>query len=178
MWPDEEPCVAGDGCTGASIVAVFRPEPSTVLDALEAFLQLLASSVEDAGLESWVERDLTFSQMRVIMILGQAEGPLPINEVAGRMRLSVAATGRNVEQLVKSGMVDRAEDEHDRRVKRVSLSTKGRQQIQELMAVKRGRALEVLRQLEPADHVRLLAALTPILARLGTPGPEREEMTV
>lgn len=126
----------------------------------------MQADVQDAGLESLVDMDLTLSQARGLMILGQAGEPLPINELAARMRLSVAATGRNVDQLVRSGLVDRAEDEHDRRVKRVSLSVRGRDQMRYFMDAKRGRALTFLQELDSGDHVRLLAALTPILARL------------
>lgn len=133
-------------------------------------MHVLMSNVEDAGLESLVENELTFSQARVIMVLGQTTEPLSINELATRIHLSVAAAGRNVEQLVQSGLVDRVEDEADRRIKRISLSTSGRAQISQFMAVKRSRALDMLNGLEPEDRVRLLAAFTPILARQGPTG--------
>lgn len=146
---------------------MFDPDAASVLSALEAFMQVLMSNVEDAGLEALTETELTFSQARTIMVLGQSGEPLPINELAGKIHLSVASAGRNVEQLVKAGLVDRVEDDADRRVKRVSLSDQGRRQIGQFISAKRGRALEILRRLDPEDRVRLLAAFTPILAKLG-----------
>ena len=125
----------------------------------------LHTDQHDAGLESLVEMELTLSQARSVMALACAAQPLPINELAARLRLSVAATGRNVDQLVRSGLVDRVEDEHDRRIKRISLSDKGREQVHHFLNAKRSRALAFLRRLDPDDHARLLAALTPIVAR-------------
>lgn len=157
---------------------MFNPDASTVLDALKAFMHMLTSNVEDAGLESLVENELTISQARVIMVLGHTPEPVPINELAARIQLSVASAGRNVEQLVRTGLVDRVEDENDRRIKRVSLSIKGRERINGFVAARRGRALDVLARLEPEDRVRLLAALAPILARLGSTSSTPEELAV
>lgn len=140
-------------------------------------MQVLMSNVEDAGLESMLDSDMTFSQARAIMALGQSGEPLPINELATRIQLSVAAAGRNVEQLVRAGLVDRVEDDADRRIKRVSLSEKGRGQISQFVTAKRSRAIEVINSLEPDDRVRLLAAFTPILAKLGTATCFPEEFT-
>ncbi len=155
-------------CVGVSITGVFDPGAASVLSALEAFMQVLMSNAEDAGFESLMDSELTFSQARTIMVLGQSGEPLPIKDLAARIQLSVAAAGRNVEQLVRAGLVDRVEDGADRRIKRVSLSAKGREQIGQFVRAKRSRALTVLEGLSPDDRVRLLAAFTPILATFGT----------
>lgn len=132
------------------------------------------ADMQDAGLERLVEMELTLSQSRLIMILGHDCGPLPINEMAGRLRLSLAATGRNVEQLVRAGLVDRAEDERDRRIKRISLSQHGREQVRQFLALRRSRAVTFLGRLNPRDRARLLTALTPILIHLETTGRTQE----
>lgn len=142
------------------------PEPPAVLAALNTFMLALHTDVRDAGLDSLVEMELTLSQARAVMTLARAPAPLPIYELASRLRLSVAATGRNVDQLVRSGLLDRVEDERDRRIKRISLSAKGRERVEYLMDVKRAGTLAFLQRLAPEDHARLLAALTPILDRL------------
>lgn len=148
-----------------------------MLGALEAFMHVLMGHVEDAGLQILADNELTFSQARVIMALGKLPEPTPINELANRINLSVASAGRNVEQLVQTGIVDRVEDDADRRIKRVSLSAKGRDLISDLMASKRSQALAVLNQLEPDDRVRLLAAFTPVIARFGATECFSEEIT-
>ena len=156
---------------------MITSEPAAVLDALEEFLVAMHTEIHDAGLASLVDMELTLSQARSIMSLARAPQPLSINELAAQLHLSVAATGRNVDHLVRSGLVDRVEDEHDRRVKRISLSRKGRDQVHRFLSAKRTRALAFLRRLDPDDHARLLAALTPIVARLHQPHETQEPST-
>ncbi len=76
------------------------------------------------------------------------------------------ATGRNVDQLVNQGLINRQEDPRDRRIKRVSLTQQGRAQVARALTVKRASMSAFLDRLEPDDHARLLAALAPILARI------------
>lgn len=129
-------------------------------------MQALHMNLQESSLESLAATEWTLSQARSIMILAQASAPLPINELATRLQLSVAATGRNVDQLLKQGLLDRQEDPRDRRIKRVSLTPQGRAQVARALTIKRASMSAFLDQLEPDDHTRLLAALTPILARV------------
>lgn len=126
----------------------------------------LHMDLRESSLESLATTEWTLSQARSVMFLAQASEPLPINELAARLQLSVAATGRNVDQLVKQGLVDRQEDDRDRRIKRLSLTAEGRQQVARVLDLKRASMITFLDRLEPEDHARLLAALTPILARI------------
>lgn len=142
-----------------------------LLDALEAFGQWLQSGAVSSGLEAWTDWDYTFSQLRMVMILGQSREPLAVNELSARVGLSIAAGGRSIEKLVRSGVVQRIEDEHDRRIKRVSLSAQGRAKLRDLDTIKRHYAAEMLARLEAADRDQLLTALTAILASI-SPHPE------
>ncbi len=126
-------------------------------------MQALHMNLQEAGLDSLAAKEWTLSQARSIMILARVPDPLPINELAAQLQLSVAATGRNVDQLVKQGLLDRQEDDRDRRIKRISLTAQGREQVAQVLAIKRASMATFLGRLESADHARLLAALTPIL---------------
>jgi MarR family transcriptional regulator, 2-MHQ and catechol-resistance regulon repressor len=53
-------------------------------------------------------------------------GPQTMNELAGRMYLSVSTLTRVVDQIVAKGYATRKEDERDRRVRRVQLTGKGK----------------------------------------------------
>src|SRR5680860_1621844 len=100
--------------------------PSSELhQVLEEFLVRLFNASESEGMDTLVDMDLTFSQARTIFILAQAREPVAIHAVAERLRLSVAAAGRNIDQLVKLDLVERRENPADRRVKLVSLSGSG-----------------------------------------------------
>lgn len=146
--------------------------PSTateVLDALEQFIGHIHCSTQNAGLETLIDVDLSFSQAKSLFVLSQNPTPIPIHELAESLRLSVGATGRNVEQLVKHGFVDRQEDEADRRIKRISLTAAGHDLIAGFRAHQRQNALEFVEALPQEDRERLLAALLPIIDRCAAP---------
>jgi len=144
-----------------------------VLDALERFFGQMHCGAQNAGLETLIDVDLSFSQAKSLFVLSQSPTAIPIHELAESLRLSVGATGRNVEQLVRHGFVDRLEDESDRRIKRISLTAAGHDLIAGFRAHQRQNALELVQSLPQEDRDRLLAALRPIIDRFESPLPEQ-----
>lgn len=148
-----------------------------LLGVLESFVGRLHCGIQSAGIEALIAADLTFSQMRTLLVLTQHAEPIPIHEVATRLELSVAAGGRNVDQLVRLGLVDRVEDDVDRRVKRISLSGAGRDLIATFKDGQRRYALELLADVDERDARRLVDALRPVVAKLGCPDPAAEQIS-
>jgi DNA-binding MarR family transcriptional regulator len=155
-----------NSCDVVRIFFVKEAEPVEVLDALEIFMGQIHCAGEEAGLETLIETDLSFSQFRSLLILSQESAPAPIHEVAQKLHLSVAATGRNLDRLVREGLVERQEDEFDRRIKRISLSTSGRTLITGFHQQRRSHVLSFLTGLPAADRQRLIDALAPINSRI------------
>lgn len=145
-----------------------------LLGILEAFIGRLHCGAQGAGIETLVAADLTFSQMRTLLVLSQQTQPIPIHEIASRLGLSVAAAGRNVDQLVRLGIVDRIEDELDRRIKRISLSGAGFELIAAFKDGQRRYALGLLADIDECDAQRLIEALRPVVAKLGCLEPPVE----
>ncbi|RVW06201.1 MarR family transcriptional regulator [Rhodococcus spongiicola] len=114
--------------------------------------------------DNLLELDLTFSQVRVLFTLAHRDEPLPINEVAEKLGLSMAAAGRNIDQLVRHGLVDRREDERDRRVKRVSLSAAGHAAATRHVEHRREQLRRFASLIPESDRSRLIEALKPVLA--------------
>jgi DNA-binding MarR family transcriptional regulator len=56
------------------------------------------------------------------LIVLSLEGPMSVSELAGRVGLTVATTSLMVGELSRAGLVERSEDEHDRRRTIVSLT--------------------------------------------------------
>lgn len=145
-----------------------------LLGALEVLVGHLHCGAQSAGIDALLAADLTFSQMRTLLVLTQQPEPSPIHEIATRLELSVAAAGRNVDQLVRLGLVDRVEDDADRRIKRISLSGRGRTLIATFKDGQRRYALQMLADVDEHDAQRLIDALGPVIAKLGCSEPAAE----
>lgn len=107
--------------------------------------------------------DLTFSQMKVMFVLGAHEETLPVNEIADRVHLSLAATGRTVDKLVGLELVDRREDPADRRVKLISLTDAGVEFVQSHLTVRDELVHQFVSGLPETLRQGLTAALRPIV---------------
>ena len=133
-------------------------------EVLQQFLMRCMSSAEAQGIDRLVELELSISQAKTVFALAQAGQPLPINAIAEQIRLSVAATGRNIDQLVKMGLVARREDENDRRVKLVTITEAGRDVADQHLEARRTALRAMVARLSPDEADRLHDALQPILA--------------
>ena len=133
-------------------------------EALGEFFQRIFSLAESGSMDSLIELDVSFTQARTMFLLAHTDGPLPINEIASQLGLSVAATGRNIDQLVKLGIVERYENPDDRRVKLVSLSPTGFEVADQQFEQKRRAVRTFVDRLSATEAENLTQALRPILA--------------
>lgn len=65
-------------------------------------------------MSAFADIDLTFSQVRMLMVLAHADAALPITRIAVRLGLTLASAGRNVDRLLHEELVERNEDVRDR----------------------------------------------------------------
>jgi DNA-binding MarR family transcriptional regulator len=95
----------------------------------------------------------------------ERHGPITLGELAGREQVAPPTITKVVEKLETHGLVTRTTDLADRRVNRVTVTTKGTKQL----AVYRSRRTEWLASrlqgLTPDERQQLIAAL-PLLERL------------
>jgi len=133
-------------------------------EVLEQFFMRCMNMGESQGIDRLIELELSISQAKTLFVLAQAAEPLPINAIAEHIRLSVAAAGRNIDQLVRMGLVERREDETDRRVKLVTITDAGHATTDQHFEAKRSSMRAMISRLSPAEGDRLLEALKPIVA--------------
>ena len=133
-------------------------------EALGEFFQRIFSLGEAGTMDRMIELDVSFTQARTMFLLAHCAGPLPINGIASKLGLSVAATGRNIDQLVKLGIVERQENPDDRRVKLVSLSPQGFEIADQQIEQKRQAVRMFVDRLSATEAENLTRALRPILA--------------
>lgn len=137
--------------------------PDELYDAVESFVMRLMNLAASDGIDAMVDLDLSFSQARMLFLLAKTGEPQPIHLIARGIGLSDAAAGRNVEQLLKLGVVERRESPDDRRVKLVSLTATGETFVMSHMDAKREAIRSFARALPDDQRDTLHSALSDIL---------------
>lgn len=72
------------------------------------------------------ELDLSLTQMKALHMLDACAEELSVKELSERLAVSLPGASRIADGLLRRGLLERREDEHDRRVKRVRISPGGR----------------------------------------------------
>lgn len=139
------------------------PSVVDVTDAIHEFVSRLVNDANSNTVDhSFMHSDLGFSHFKSLLVL-RAKGSLSVNELADQLSLSVAATGRAVDKLVQSGLVDRREDPADRRVKRVSLTAEAEKELASWMGAKEDRVRDFVGSLPDPLRERLFSVLTEVV---------------
>lgn len=102
---------------------------------------------------------LSFTQVNILMRLYHG-GPLAVSDLGGHLGITNAAVSQAIDRLVKDALIERAEDLQDRRVKRLTLTEKGRALIARGIE-RRGQWIARLTEAFTADQrAMIISALT------------------
>jgi DNA-binding MarR family transcriptional regulator len=132
---------------------------------LAGFFRYVTLSSQGDFLEAVSERDLSLSQLKALSMLDGQPDALSVKALAGELGLSLPAASRAVDALFKRGLVERAEDATDRRVKRIRLTSAGRKLVGELAAIRLADLEQLLQTFSAGERRKLSAALETILER-------------
>jgi DNA-binding MarR family transcriptional regulator len=143
------------------------PAPARLAGDLLAMLGHVIHSQQHRVFRAAADLDLTLAQLQGLCALRSADRPLALHDLVDSMGLSVGATSRAVDALVRAGLVTRTEDALDRRVKRVALTDAGRDVLERLNEARRAGLETFAETLSPEEREGLSDALRPILDRLG-----------
>src|SRR6202047_4484489 len=102
--------IPGQDTTGVHVWLVF-------MKAFQALLPHAAGSIK--------RTELGDSDFRVLEVLLH-KGPLPVNTIGKKDWLTPGSISVAVDRLVRKGLVSRKDHPHDRRVRKVELTPKGR----------------------------------------------------
>lgn len=91
---------------------------------IERFTRMMFSRVIERLAVVIAEEDLSFSQVAGLHIIDQTER-VSIQDLALRLNLSLSATSRLVDDLVTRELLDRVEDQENRRSKLLTLTSRG-----------------------------------------------------
>jgi len=130
-----------------------QPDLQNTLHAeLQAGLMRVLRSLVFRGDSRLPFQDLPISQFKCLHVIAEAEG-LKMLEVSSRMEVGLPAASQIVDRLVKKGLLNRQQDQQDRRVVRLSLSDHARESIDIYRALRQSRLSEVLEHLSE-DELR------------------------
>jgi len=142
-------------------------------DGLSDLITYLMKTAQSDAFEYISELDLSMSQVRMLFLVDASPHAPALHELAAELGLSMAATGRAADGLVRVAMVTRHEDETDRRVKRIKLTPSGHDLVVRLPAARMDDLRRFAVLLSEEERTQLVEALAPILTR-----PEIRALTI
>ena len=132
---------------------------------LADILRFLIQTTGNEFLQAVEDAELSLTQLKALHVLADDE-ELSLNGMAERLGgLSLPTVSRAVDSLVQRGYVRRTEDAADRRMKRVSLTAKGRRTIDKLVGIRAAEFERALESMTDDQRDQLARALEPILER-------------
>jgi DNA-binding MarR family transcriptional regulator len=132
---------------------------------LYSFMGYLLKAGSGDYFRTVAELDLTLTQLKALHILDAPGTEETLKSLAERLELSLPAVSRAVENLHQRGLVERHEDQADRRMKRVTATDAGRHATSTLHDARLSALKEFSATLTHPQRRRLAAALAPVLAR-------------
>ena len=106
--------------------------------------------------------DYSFPQMATLLLLDE-EGEQTIKGMAELLGRSFSATSRLLDQLVVRGMINRREDERDRRVKRVAITAQGRSFIETIEQRRADAQIAVIEYLSPEERAEVVRGMVLLI---------------
>ena len=131
---------------------------------LGALVNFLIKAATPEMFRTLSEMGLSLTQIKVLHML-ESGAERSLKELAETFSMSLAAMSRSVDDLHQRGLVERREDDLDRRIRRVRIMPAGREIVERLAAARLSQLAEFLDTLSAADRKRLAAAIAPLLER-------------
>jgi DNA-binding MarR family transcriptional regulator len=123
--------------------------------------------------QSWCMRQLSMTHLHVLLLL-QIEGALSMSRLAEMLDVSMPNATGIVGRMEERGLVERLDDERDRRRVLVALTQKGRDAIEEMDVTRREHLGRILAELTPEQQANCLRAVRDIRAAAERLDSERD----
>ena len=133
---------------------------TAAVDCMLATSRLITAVV--AQTLATVEESISVPQLRVLVML-QYDGPMNLTSVAEGLGVNPSNASRTCDKLATAGLVERRDDERDRRHLKISLTEKGQRLVDSLMDERRVLFDEIVAGMKPVDQRRLSRALGAFL---------------
>jgi DNA-binding MarR family transcriptional regulator len=106
--------------------------------------------------------DLSITQMKTLHVLAEGGSELSVKELSDRLGLSLPGASRIVDALLRRGWLERREDTHDRRMKRVGITPDGVNVVDRIETARLAGLEDYAASLTPEQRNRLSSALSDL----------------
>jgi len=145
------------------VQATHRTAPDPSVPAVSAaLLDLWQHLMHASNTEFFAileELDVSIMQVKMLEALGSADVELSVKELSERLSCSLPSSSRTIETLLQRGWLERREDAHDRRVKRVLVTAAGRDVIGRVNNVRLQNIERFVATLDDRRRAKLAGAL-------------------
>ncbi|MEV0947691.1 MarR family transcriptional regulator [Rhodococcus sp. NPDC049939] len=114
--------------------------------------------------QPWTETPLTESQMELVRLLRRRPGT-SVAEAAAGLGLAANTVSTLVRQLIDAGLVERVQDEYDRRIARLALTAAARSRVEHWRDRRNVEVEAAFANLSPEDRAAIESAI-PAITRL------------
>ena len=151
-----------EAITPADRAARGTVSPQALAGQLLTLWQMVmkGSSREFVGLLE--ELDLSITQIKTLDAVNGCASELSVKELSEHLGMSLPSASRTVEALLQRGWLERREDEHDRRVKRIRATAEGRDVVARVNGVRLHGLEHFAESLNPERRALLSAALLAV----------------
>jgi len=132
---------------------------------LYTFLTYLLSTSTPDFFRALSEADVTLTQVKLLHTIDDSDDDLSLKDLAERMSFSLAGVSRSIDALHQRGLVERREDEKDRRMKRVRITPEGSDLMRGLTEMRLNLLAQFVDTIPDPQRRELLDALSPIVER-------------
>jgi MarR family transcriptional regulator for hemolysin len=152
--------------------------PLAAKDARPSFAPLVAHVARewrravDARLHIY---GLTEATWLPLLRIARSESPMRQNELAASLSLDGSSVVRLLDTLESSGLIERCEDQADRRAKSLALTARGRRTVDQVERVSQDIRDAVLGDVSEEDLARSLRLLETVRDRLASLGETRSD---
>lgn len=151
-----------------------NPTPFELSEFFPYRLAVLAERVSQAVAGVYADRfDLTRAEWRVVAALGANE-EMAAKDIGPYSTLDKMQVSRAVTRLEERGIIERREDEHDRRAKILRLTAHGNALFQDLLPLVVAREAFILGALDEDERVALGSIFRKIFGRADALARDRE----
>jgi DNA-binding MarR family transcriptional regulator len=141
-----------------------RPEDELVTQ-LHGFMKYVLHGQGDEFAKAMGELELSLTQLRALYVLSYDVEQTSLKELAEHLGVSLPAVSRSVDSLVNRGLVTRAEDTDDRRMKQVRATPAAVELVEHLAELRLAGIDEFVATLSARERARLGSAMALLAER-------------